>query len=234
MPRTTGEDHYKDVRAVTLPAENNTKRLVIGTLTRVILMTGFINLDNERVKQAMKIVKKPVDKNHNKRWFHVLDVYNLSRSSSPLTETSIQRPSTVFTAVTYRNVGGAHSAAETFKTIGKDIICKGKDITVALKDVQRCVKECNKSTKWVAPFQNILKVFKKKDSIRINGNTARYSMESMFRVPIAATATHTLQNWSTTDHHYCCCAFIRAPMMNGKSAQSPMRVLLSSSKNVPI
>ncbi|KAF9997555.1 hypothetical protein BGZ65_006870 [Modicella reniformis] len=211
MPRTTGEDLYKDVRPVTMPAEMNSKRLVIGTLTCDILVTGCVGfgngsppvpaggttvvieindndsskwrifLDNERADQAMKIAKKPVDKvtrdmsiwqlRQVRSKFHMLDTYDFCRFSGPLTARSLLRPCTIFTVANFGNINGArYAAAEMLNKIGKAVIRQGKEATVAREDVRRWLEECNLSGEWVAPFQMILSLFKKKDSIRIIGN----------------------------------------------------------------
>ncbi|KAF9578001.1 hypothetical protein BGW38_006451 [Lunasporangiospora selenospora] len=213
MPRTTGEDLYKGVRPVTIPAEMNSKRLVIGTLTCDILVTGCIGfgngsppsvsvggstvvieiakndtsnwrifLDNERVKQARKIAKKSIIKTTRDMgiWqlrqlrskFHLLDTYDFSRFSGPLTATPLLRPCTIFTVANFGNISGArYAAAEMFNKIGKAIICRGKNAVVEREDVSRWLEECSLSREWVVPFQTILNLFKTEDSIGIIGNS---------------------------------------------------------------
>jgi hypothetical protein len=75
-PGQRAKDHYKNVRPVTLPAENNTKRLLIGTLTCDILVTGCIGFSNGSLPSMSvggSAVTIEIQDNDSSNWRLILD-----------------------------------------------------------------------------------------------------------------------------------------------------------------
>ncbi|ORZ09031.1 hypothetical protein BCR41DRAFT_358761 [Lobosporangium transversale] len=129
-----------------------------------------IFLDKERLQQVEKMENLTCEKitrqmgteqlRQVRTKFHLMDTYQLSRRSGPLTDSTLFQPITVFTFANHSNVKGSSFAAGIILNgVGKSVIVDGECAVLRLDDVKRALPHCKPSSEVLRLIQSIHALF---------------------------------------------------------------------------
>lgn len=117
----------------------------------------------ENAKKAIKMSYSKITKNMGteqlrqvRKNFHLLDTYELSRRSGPLTDSTSFRPITIFTYANHCNDNGAgFGAGLLFNRVGQSVILQKENAALEMKDVKLALQHC-KNSREVLPIVNTI------------------------------------------------------------------------------
>ncbi|KAF9405061.1 hypothetical protein BGZ76_006699 [Entomortierella beljakovae] len=133
-----------------------------------------IFLDENNLEEAQRIKEmeyKEITMNMGTEQLHLLDSFELSRRSGPLTDSALFRPITIFTYANHcEGKGAGFGAGLILNRIGQSVINQGEDGVLKATDVKLSMKYCKKCSKTSPIINNIFQLFHDDTQIKIIGN----------------------------------------------------------------